>query len=996
MDGSGIHHKMCHQVMESFMKTMQHFFKKNLYTRISFILLFAVLFQGCTSFYPKYEGDPILHNHEVEQYEKPYYQKGINTFGWTLNLGISAGVGYAAYQYAPTTPLIDLGAEAGMSLTDNDARLIQGLGSGIIMGLVNYAIMKDNTRKEIVTDFEAKQWITDYDNSRKLVEFSKGRFLSTIPKDGDKRFAMENIKDARFFAEQYPNSMYADAVVTKSLSSIPVSNRAELVNIFPNLDISAKIKLELIMSSKTLEEWLTHTREYPDIIAKADKELMKDKISQLCMNLQMYSRFVKSNPSYIDIRILETMAIEYVKSREDIITFRNIFPNSLQEKKLEKIALGTINDFSSGLKVKEMFAIQSEHPQLDSIVFNLIRSLSEVKIFQNEFSYSSYITRLPEYSLQYVHTINHMLEYIGLFPGNLLIDRIIQEKELSYTRTEIITILQKITYSQRLTSFKRRLVDLSITFDDCIETAGITPEFLEELAKKCVRFLVTTTDYRRFLRYFRSTEIGSEQQFKYFDLISKEPENLGENINSEYGDYAPKISPDGETLYFIRRDHPDGYGDEDIYVSNLDEYGEWSEAQNIGIPLNNNHPNGVYSVSQDGLELFLHNSYTDRGNNPSITRLEDQSWSEPITQYIPELNSQGVYHNGCLSVDGRYLMMSIQRYDSYGGNDIYVMKKDDFGNWESPINLGPTINTNAEEGSIFLAADGQTIYFSSAGHSGYGNLDMYMSRRLDDSWNNWSLPVNLGPNINSDKKDNFYVIPAKGDFIYFSSTRGGYGKEDIYRMGLPIELRPKPVSLVSGRVYNRKDNKAVPATVYYEDLETGKVLGSVRTNSQTGEYKIILVVGKKYGYYAIADKFLPQSENLDLMNLIEYKKESQNLTMVPIESGQSITMNNLFFESKQFALKLESFPELDRIVKTLEQNPTVKIEIGGHTDDVGSDETNLSLSEKRAFEVYMYFISKNISKERLTYVGFGETKPKVPNTNDQNRAMNRRVELMIK
>lgn len=952
--------------------------------------------QGCTSYYPKYEGDPILHNHEVKQFEKPYYQKGINTFGWTLNLGISAGAGYAAYQYAPTTPLMDLGTEAGMSLTDTDVRMIQGIGSGIIMGLLNYSLMKDNTRKELVTDFEAKQWIIDYDNRKKLVEFSKGRFLSTIPKDGDKRFAMENIADVRFFAEQFPNSIYADSVITKSLPSIPVSDHAELVSIFPNLDISAKIKLQLIMSSKTLEEWLNHTSEYPDIIAKADKEVVKEKVSKLCTNLQLYSRFVKSNPSYIDIRILETMAIEYVKSREDILTFRNIFPHSLQEKNLEKIALGTINDFSSGLKVKELFSINVEHPILDSVVFKSIRSLSESEIFKREFSYSSFIIRLPEYALQFVYTLNHMLEYIALFPGNLLIDRIIQDKELTYTRTEIITILEKITYSQRISSLKKRLVEISSTFDDCIETSKIAPEYLEELAKKCVGLLVTPTDYRRFLRYFRSTEIGSEQQFKYYEIISKEPENLGEHINSEYGDYAPKISPDGETLYFIRRDHPNGYGDEDIYVSNLDEYGEWSEAQNIGIPLNNQHPNGVYSVSQDGMELFLHNSYSDRGNNPSITRLEDQSWSDPITQYIPELNSVGVYHNGCLSVDGKFLMMSIQRSDSYGGNDIYVMKKDDYDNWGEPINLGPTINTYAEEGSVFLAADGQTIYFSSAGHSGYGNLDMYMSRRLDDSWYNWSSPVNLGPNINSDKKDNFYVIPAKGDFIYFSSTRGGYGKEDIYRIGLPAELRPKPVSLVSGRVYNRKDNKAVPATVYYEDLETGKVLGSVRTNAQTGEYQIILVVGKKYGYYAIADKFLSQSENKDLVNLVEYKKESQNLTLVPIESGQSITMNNLFFESKQFALKNESFLELNRIVKFLEQNPTVKIEIGGHTDDVGSDENNLVLSEKRAFEVYMNLISKSVSKDRLTYVGYGETKPKVPNINDQNRGMNRRVELMIR
>ena len=960
------------------------------------VSIFLLFMQGCTSYYPKYEGDPILHNHEVKQFEKPYYQKGINTFGWTLNLGISAGVGYAAYQYAPTTPLMDLGTEAGMSLTDTDVRMIQGIGSGIIMGLLNYSLMKDNTRKELVTDFEAKQWIIDYDNRKKLVEFSKGRFLSTIPKDGDKRFVMENIADVRFFAEQFPNSIYADSVITKSLPSIPVSDHAELVSIFPNLDISAKIKLQLIMSSKTLEEWLNHSSEYPDIIAKADKEVVKEKVSQLCTNLQLYSRFVKSNPSYIDIRLLETMAIQYVKSREDILTFRNIFPHSLQEKNLEKIALGTINDFSSGLKVKEMFSINVEHPILDSVVFNSIRSLSESKIFKREFSYSSFIIRLPEYALQFVYTLNHMLEYIALFPGNLLIDRIIQDKELTYTRTEIITILEKITYSQRISSLKKRLVEISSTFDDCIETSKIAPEYLEELAKKCVRYLQTTSDYRKFLRNFKNTEQWEIQQLQYFDMICKQPENLGENINTNYSEYGPIISPDGNTLYFTRLDSPDGYGDEDIYVSHLNEDGEWSLAVNIGPPLNNSSPNDVNSISQDGQELLLQNSYQNGGNNPSITRMENDDWSNPVVQYIPNLNSRGNYHNASQSVDGKYILMSIKRDDTYGGNDIYMIEKDEYGNWKEPLNVGPIINTPLEESSVFIAADGQTIYFSSSGHPGIGGRDMFVAYRLDDTWTNWSLPMNLGGKINSTFDDDFYVIPAKGDFIYFSSNRSGFGNKDIFRTCLPSELRPKPVSLVSGRVYNRKDNKAVPATVYYEDLETGKVLGSVRTNTQTGEYQIILVVGKKYGYYAIADKFLSQSENMDLVNLVEYKKESQNLTLVPIESGQSITMNNLFFESKQFALKNESFLELNRIVKFLEQNPTVKIEIGGHTDDVGSDENNLVLSEKRAFEVYMNLISKSVSKDRLTYVGYGETKPKVPNINDQNRGMNRRVELMIR
>ena len=153
---------------------------------------------------------------------------------------------------------------------------------------------------------------------------------------------------------------------------------------------------------------------------------------------------------------------------------------------------------------------------------------------------------------------------------------------------------------------------------------------------------------------------------------------------------------------------------------------------------------------------------------------------------------------------------------------------------------------------------------------------------------------------------------------------------------------------------------------------------------------------EKYGYYAIADKFLSQSENIDLENLLEYKKESQNLLLVPIESGQSITMNNLFFETKKFTLRNESYLELNRIIKFLEQNPTVKIEISGHTDDVGTDENNLILSEKRALEVYMYLISKSVTKERLTYIGYGENKPKLPNINDLNRSMNRRVEILIK
>lgn len=201
-----------------------------------------------------------------------------------MNLGISGGAGYAAYQYAPTTPLMNLGTEAGVSLSDKDARLIQGIGAGLIMGLVNYAIMNDRTRKELISTQDAQTWIRDYDNRRKVVEFSIGRHITSIPKDGDARFVMKNINDARFFAEQFPKSIHADNVITRSLSDIPTAQYPELVTIFPDLDVSAKIKMQLIMNSSTLAEWLRNTSEYPDIMLKADS-LEVQKRSDNCVRI---------------------------------------------------------------------------------------------------------------------------------------------------------------------------------------------------------------------------------------------------------------------------------------------------------------------------------------------------------------------------------------------------------------------------------------------------------------------------------------------------------------------------------------------------------------------------------------------------------------------------------------------------------------------------------------------------------------------------------------
>ncbi|MFM7156935.1 MAG: hypothetical protein ACKO0Y_03890, partial [Bacteroidota bacterium] len=324
---------------------------------LSYVCVSLLFFQGCTSFYTKHDKEVQQLEHEVERYEHPYYQKGINTLGWTMNLGISAGVGYYVYKNLQTSPLMNAGSEVGLTLTDNDARLIQGIGSGLIMGLLNYAIMNDRTKKELVTTEDANSWIHDYDKSRKVVEFSKGKFLTSIPQDADSRFVMKNIKDARFFAEHFAGSQYADAVVTQSLGNIPESNLPELVSIFPDLDISAKLKLQIIMSSKNIDEWIRYTAEYADIISKADQVIIQKKIRELCSNLDQLGRIVRTNPPYITISVLEVMGLDFVKTREDIIAYRKVFPKSAQERALEAIAIKTITDFDSGLKVKEMFSI---------------------------------------------------------------------------------------------------------------------------------------------------------------------------------------------------------------------------------------------------------------------------------------------------------------------------------------------------------------------------------------------------------------------------------------------------------------------------------------------------------------------------------------------------------------------------------------------------------------------------------------------------------------
>lgn len=487
-------------------------------------------------------------------------------------------------------------------------------------------------------------------------------------------------------------------------------------------------------------------------------------------------------------------------------------------------------------------------------------------------------------------------------------------------------------------------------------------------------------------------------------------ENLGPNINSAYDEVLPVISPDGKTLYVDRKNHPQNFrrpgvphdenNNDNIWFSTQDSDGEWQPLQNIGPMLNNGYGSFVASVTPDGNTLLLGGTYTPSAGGPAhfglwLTHQIAGGWSVPDEVIVKDYYTHAVFVEFCLSNDGRTIILSLDRADSYGGKDLYVSFLQPDGTWSAPKNLGPDVNSAADEATPFLASDGETLYFASEGFAGYGSMDMYITRRLDSTWQHWSEPENLGPQLNTPGWDAYYTVPASGEYAYFVSTENSIGMGDIFRVKLPEALRPRPVLLVSGRVVDAKTGQPVNAEIKYENLETGKDIGSARTSPGTGAYKITLPAGETYGYRAEAPGYVPVSENLDLTKVTEYQEIERDLMLVPIEKGEVVRLNNIFFETAKADLRPESFAELDRVVKLLNNNPSMEISIGGHTDNVGTAVTNNELSQARAQSVANYLVSKGISVDRLRVKGYGDTKPVASNNTDAGRQQNRRVEFTI-
>jgi OOP family OmpA-OmpF porin len=504
-----------------------------------------------------------------------------------------------------------------------------------------------------------------------------------------------------------------------------------------------------------------------------------------------------------------------------------------------------------------------------------------------------------------------------------------------------------------------------------------------------------------------SSTLQVQQEVQVYEaaIVNANPERLSETVNSIYDELKPLVTPDGKTLLFSRQFHPENTGGEedpeDIWFSQWnEETQEWMEAENMGAPLNTKGPNYISSISPDGNSVIitLGNRYTRNGKmkaGVSMSSRTSQGWTNPKPFKIVKEFNTSENSNYFLANNREVLLMSVQGNPTFGARDLYVSFLMDDGRWSEPLNLGGDINTALEETAPFLAADDKTLYFSSDGITGYGKQDIFISRRLDDTWTNWSEPENLGPQINSIDDDSFFNIPPTGEYGYFSRNSNG-SNSDIFRFELPKEHQPDAVVTVRGVVYNTKTQKPMQARIFYERLPEGKEIGTIDSDPFTGEYQIILPSGAEYGYLAEAEGYVAINANVDLTDTEDYGEFTKDLFLVPIETGAKVRLNNIFFDFDKSTLKEASFPELKRVIQMMKENPDVRLSIEGHTDNIGTVAYNLKLSERRAAAVVKYLKENDIDMNRLETKGWGKSKPLVSNDDEiGGREINRRVEFII-
>jgi outer membrane protein OmpA-like peptidoglycan-associated protein len=482
------------------------------------------------------------------------------------------------------------------------------------------------------------------------------------------------------------------------------------------------------------------------------------------------------------------------------------------------------------------------------------------------------------------------------------------------------------------------------------------------------------------------------------------PINLGPYVNTKYKDYWPSLTADEKTLIFTSQlptnmRMPSGATlmQEDFFVTYKADDGNWSPSMNVGPPLNTDDNEGAQNISADGRYLFYTacNRKEDFGSCDIYFSMKvGNSWTEP-KNIGPPVSTNFWESNPAPSSDGRVLFIaSGGRPDGKGGRDLYLSRKLENGKWSEPENLGDSINTSGNEYAPFIHPDGKTLYFSSDGWPGMGGQDIFYSRLKRDG--TWSSPINIGYPINTYADDFGFIVNTKGNFAYYSSNRKGTVDWDIFGFDLYPEARPTPVTYVAGIVYDAVTKQKLEAGIQILELVTNDTIAQVYSDSKTGAYLACLPAEHDYAMNVSKSGYLFYSDNFSLKGLPDvtntYKRD---VYLQPIEPGARIVLKNIFFDTDLFNLKPESTAELGKLISFLKDNPGVSVEIGGHTDNVGSNEHNIKLSQNRAKAVFDYLVNHGIGSKRMTYKGYSFSSPLATNDTEEGRALNRRTEMVI-
>jgi OmpA-OmpF porin, OOP family len=507
----------------------------------------------------------------------------------------------------------------------------------------------------------------------------------------------------------------------------------------------------------------------------------------------------------------------------------------------------------------------------------------------------------------------------------------------------------------------------------------------------------------------RSTSLLGMLLFHLLQSVSAQELNPFKLVNSVYDEQSPVISPDEKVLYLTIAKHPQNVGGNkdpgDIWVSlNLD--GVWQAPIHGGTEINNENYNAAIGFNQDGTKLFLAGHYSKNGvvstQGISFSEKASSGWSIPKNISIPYFLNKSDQFSAAINDDQSILVYSAESYVTTGAEDIYICTRQN-GKWSEPVNVGKQINTARQEVTPWLSADTKTIYFASNGWQGFGSFDIFKSERLDDTWKNWSTPINLGSAINSEARELFYR--NINGIALFTTTRDSDGYGDI-RQQLDanepqvvdtvrkiVEQKYVPTSSkyvsISGSVTNVKGGNGLAAKLIFK-TDSSFVVSS----ANSGKYQIQIPTTRTYTIEVQKKGFVNVVERLDL-NSMKVNSLQMNFRLQPIEVGTVVNLKSVLFNTGTTTLLEESYPELDAVVDFLNENAKVEIQLEGHTDNRGDAKKNLTLSQERVARIKSYLVSKGISGKRVKGKGFGGTKPIATGDSEESRKLNRRVEFLI-